>query len=65
MWPYSNDERVWLEPSNAWAEKQAKAKRTAAFPKSANDIDGAWPYITAEQPVEDNRPFDPQIIIRK
>jgi hypothetical protein len=69
MWPYSTDEHVWFEPSKEWAEKRPT---TFQLPKPANDIDGAWPYITAEEPAiaaeepaEDQRPIDPQIFVGK
>jgi len=65
MWPYSNDERVWLVPSKEWAEKLPITAGTPT-PAPANDLsNGAWPYATAEQIAEDNRPFDPKTFVGK
>jgi hypothetical protein len=52
MWPYTNDEQVWLEPSKDWAKKRRKA---SPLPKPANNDDRA----------EDTRPLDPQIFVGK
>ena len=66
MWPYSNDEQVWLVPSKDWAETQPKPIQPETPTRvPANDIDGAWPYATTDDDADDNRPVDPQIIIRK
>jgi hypothetical protein len=53
MWPYTNDEQVWLEPSKDWAKGRLRAN---PLPAPAND----------DQPTEDTRrPLDPQIFIGK
>lgn len=66
MWPYSNDEQVWLVPSKEWAEKLPEPIKSAIpAHKPANDIDGAWPYAAANDDSEDNRPLDPQTFVGK
>jgi hypothetical protein len=52
MWPYTNDEQIWLEPAKDWAKGRLQAH---PVPTPAND----------DQRAEETRPFDPQIIIRK
>jgi hypothetical protein len=52
MWPYTNDERLWLEPSRDWAKRRIQAD---PLPTPANDDERA----------EDKRPFDPKTFIRK
>ncbi len=66
MWPYSNDEQVWLVPSKEWAQKlpkPIKSETPTAVP--ANDINGAWPYAADDDSANDNRPFDPQTFVGK
>ena len=62
MWPYSNDEHIWLDPSKDWAKGRLQA---IPLPTPANDDNGAWPYMTAEDRPEETRPVDPQIFVGK
>ena len=62
MWPYNHDEHVWLDPSKDWAKGRLQ---TMQLPTPANDDNGAWPYSTADERVEDSRPIDPQIFLGK
>lgn len=60
MWPYNHDEHIWLDPSKDWAKGRLQAMQLPA-----NDDNGAWPYITAEERAENSRPTDPQIFVGK
>jgi hypothetical protein len=62
---YNDDERVWLEPSKEWAEKQPKPHLQHPVPAPANDLNGAWPYAAAEDVAVDRRTFDPQVFVGK
>ena len=52
MWPYTNDEKIWLDPAKDWARGRLQA---SPLPTPANDDERA----------EEMRPVDPQIFISK
>ena len=61
MWPYSNDEQIWLAPGKEWAETQP-SKPAALVPANEN---GAWPYTANDDIAEDRRPLDPKTFVGK
>jgi len=50
MWPYNTDERIWLVPAKERATDLPQPSNSNIAPIPAND---------------DDRDFDPQIIVRK